>query len=362
MYLHLSKKSACANALAPLYGWREGGPMQYCLIHRTTAHTSKSLLDPGKGQFVLNGNLIKSQDFSTTRAFKLCGVCIYWPLFASEGTITCLRSQKPEIELCFLNSQGKGSFQNLIAVLEKQYKWPRNWLAIKNTGHTVTFESQMNSEQKFFFFYHKYIPCSIWDILIPKKMYLKFTLIACPAFYLETLPRIELLEHKDVCNLRTTCMFCLTTSGSSIHFLKFGDWVGGGLIFFFSPYSLKMAVFYLPGLWWIFIICNNERERPWGQEMSDLAESLTSALTLASHNMLCIFRPLHCWSLLTWQLLGWMVSPWTRRATQGEAGSGCMVFGWGWARTLFPTFSSVASINFSKAPISLCFLSHPDVL
>lgn len=132
--------------------------------------------------------------------------------------------------------------------------------------------------------------------------------------------------------------------------------------FFFSPYSLKMAVFYLPGLWWIFIICNNERERPWGQEMSDLAESLTSALTLASHNMLCIFRPLHCWSLLTWQLLGWMVSPWTRRATQGEAGSGCMVFGWGWARTLFPTFSSVASINFSKAPISLCFLSHPDVL
>lgn len=152
MYLHLSKKSACANALAPLYGWREGGPMQYCLIHRTTAHTSKSLLDPGKGQFVLNGNLIKSQDFSTTRAFKLCGVCIYWPLFASEGTITCLRSQKPEIELCFLNSQGKGSFQNLIAVLEKQYKWPRNWLAIKNTGHTVTFESQMNSEQNFFFF------------------------------------------------------------------------------------------------------------------------------------------------------------------------------------------------------------------
>lgn len=235
MYLHLSKKSACANALAPLYGWREGGPMQYCLIHRTTAHTSKSLLDPGKGQFVLNGNLIKSQDFSTTRAFKLCGVCIYWPLFASEGTITCLRSQKPEIELCFLNSQGKGSFQNLIAVLEKQYKWPRNWLAIKNTGHTVTFESQMNSEQNFFFFYHKYIPCSIWDILIPKKMYLKFTLIACPAFYLETLPRIELLEHKDVCNLRTTCMFCLTTSGSSIHFLKFGDWVGGGLIFFFFP-------------------------------------------------------------------------------------------------------------------------------
>lgn len=66
-------------------------------------------------------------------------------------------------------------------------------------------------------------------------MYLKFTLIACPAFYLETLPRIELLEHKDVCNLRTTCMFCLTTSGSSIHFLKFGDWVGGGLIFFFFP-------------------------------------------------------------------------------------------------------------------------------
>ena len=96
--------------------------MQYCLIHRTNRTHIKILSDTGKGQFVLNGNLIKSQDFSDRRAFKLCGVCIYWPLFASEGTITCLRYQKPEIELCFFNSQGKGSFQNLIAVLEKQYK------------------------------------------------------------------------------------------------------------------------------------------------------------------------------------------------------------------------------------------------
>lgn len=48
--------------------------MQYCLIHRTTVHTPKCLSNAGKGQFVLNGDLIKSPDFSDSQAFKLCGV------------------------------------------------------------------------------------------------------------------------------------------------------------------------------------------------------------------------------------------------------------------------------------------------
>lgn len=41
--------------------------------------------------------------------------------------------------------------------------------------------------------------------------------------------------------------------------------------------------------------------------MSDLAKSLTSALTLASNNILYIFRPLHCFEVLSLgsYLAGW---------------------------------------------------------
>lgn len=83
----------------------------------------------------------------------------------------------------------------------------------------------------------------------------------------------------------------LTTPGSSVHFLKFGD--GGrrriDFFFFFLP-SLSKWLCYV-----IFLVFNECSlfvinsslvfgNRPWVQEMSDLAKSLASSLTLASKN------------------------------------------------------------------------------
>lgn len=50
-------------------------------------------------------------------------------------------------------------------------------------------------------------------------------------FHLEKLPRIELLEHKDICDLRTTGIFHVMTSGFSIHVFKIWGASGRGIDF-----------------------------------------------------------------------------------------------------------------------------------
>lgn len=89
--------------------------MQYRLTGGTTTHI-EMLIRCRKWPVCFEWELDKVRGFlMDTGALKLCGMCIDWPLCVREGIVTCLRSQKPEIELRFPNSQGESSFQNLLA-------------------------------------------------------------------------------------------------------------------------------------------------------------------------------------------------------------------------------------------------------
>lgn len=143
------KKPLCKYTGSASWMKRRGRPMKYCLIGGTTTHI-EMLIRCRKWPVCFEWELDKVRGFlMDTRALKLCGVCIDRPLCVSEGTVTYLRSQKPEIEILFSRlPRWEFLLEPPSWELEKQYR-PRNWLGNKNTEHTVKFESQINSEQYF---------------------------------------------------------------------------------------------------------------------------------------------------------------------------------------------------------------------
>lgn len=96
--------------------------------------------------------------------------------------------------------------------------------------------------------------------------------------------------------------------------------------------------------------------RFWVQTMPGLAKSLTRSLTLVSNNNAwCFETTSYISNLLIWGLLGQIWPPWNRWETRGFR---CIINGWDWAKTLFPTKFRDLRFIF-QVPISLCFQSWP---